>query len=321
MDILYLVIPCYNEEKVLPETSRQLKEKLNHLILNEKISPESRIVFVDDGSKDKTWEMISHLHLQNKIFQGIKLTRNKGHQNALLAGLMTVMDHCDITISLDADLQDDINAIDEMVDKYHEGCDVVYGVRSARKKDTVFKKITAEGFYKLINSMGAEIVYNHADYRLMSRKALEGLQSFEEVNLFLRGVVPLIGYKSDKVYYERKERFAGESKYPLKKMLAFAWEGITSLSTKPIKFISLLGGLIFIISIIMLVYSLVRHFMGETETGWTSMILSIWSLGGLQLLAIGIIGEYIGKVYLETKKRPKFIVEKYLSDESEKNNK
>ena len=318
MDVLYLVIPCYNEEKVLPETSRQLKEKLNHLILNEKISPESRIVFVDDGSKDKTWEMISHLHLQNKIFQGIKLTRNKGPQNALLAGLMTVMDHCDITISLDADLQDDINAIDEMVDKYHEGCDVVYGVRSARKKDTVFKKITAEGFYKLINSMGAEIVYNHADYRLMSRKALEGLQSFEEVNLFLRGVVPMIGYKSDKVYYERKERFAGESKYPLKKMLAFAWEGITSLSTKPIKFISLLGGLIFIISIIMLVYSLVRHFMGETETGWTSMILSIWSLGGLQLLAIGIIGEYIGKVYLETKKRPKFIVEKYLSDESEK---
>ena len=317
MDVLYLVIPCYNEEKVLPETSRQLKEKLNHLILNEKISPESRIVFVDDGSKDKTWEMISHLHLQNKIFQGIKLTRNKGHQNALLAGLMTVMDHCDITISLDADLQDDINAIDEMVDKYHEGCDIVYGVRSARKKDTVFKKITAEGFYKLINSMGAEIVYNHADYRLMSRKALEGLQSFEEVNLFLRGVVPMIGYKSDKVYYERKERFAVESKYPLKKMLAFAWEGITSLSTKPIKLISLLGGLIFIISIIMLVYSLVRHFMGETETGWTSMILSIWSLGGLQLLAIGIIGEYIGKVYLETKKRPKFIVEKYLSDESE----
>ena len=315
MDILYLVIPCYNEEKVLPETSKQLLEKLNYLISNEKISPESRIVFIDDGSKDKTWEMISQLHMKNKIFQGIKLTRNKGHQNALLAGLMTVMNHCDITISLDADLQDDINAIDEMVDKYHEGCDVVYGVRSARKKDTVFKKITAEGFYKLINSMGAEIVYNHADYRLMSRKALEGLQRFEEVNLFLRGVVPMIGYKSDKVYYERKERFAGESKYPLKKMLAFAWEGITSLSTKPIKFISMLGGLIFIISIIMLVYSLVRHFMGETETGWTSMILSIWSLGGLQLLAIGIIGEYIGKVYLETKKRPKFIVEKYLSDE------
>lgn len=318
MDILYLVIPCYNEEKVLPETSRQLNEKLNSLISKEKISPDSRIVFVDDGSKDKTWEMISQLHFQNKIFQGIKLTRNKGHQNALLAGLMTVMEHCDITISLDADLQDDINAIDEMVDKYHEGCDVVYGVRSARKKDTIFKKITAEGFYKLINSMGAEIVFNHADYRLMSKKALEGLQSFEEVNLFLRGVVPMIGYKSDKVYYERKERFAGESKYPLKKMLSFAWEGITSLSTKPIKLISLLGGLIFIISIIMLVYSLVRHFMGETETGWTSMILSIWSLGGLQLLAIGIIGEYIGKVYLETKKRPKYLVEKYLSDKSEK---
>lgn len=320
-NILYIVVPCYNEEAVLPETSKRLLEKYKGLTEEKLISEESRIVFVNDGSKDSTWEIISRLHDENIIFSGINLSKNKGHQNAVMAGLMTVKDRCDIAITLDADLQDDINAIDEMVDKYHEGCDVVYGVRSARKKDTVFKKITAEGFYKLINSMGAEIVYNHADYRLMSRKALEGLQSFEEVNLFLRGVVPMIGYKSDKVYYERKERFAGESKYPLKKMLAFAWEGITSLSTKPIKFISLLGGLIFIISIIMLVYSLVRHFMGETETGWTSMILSIWSLGGLQLLAIGIIGEYIGKVYLETKKRPKFIVEKYLSDESEKNNK
>jgi len=315
MDTLYLVIPCYNEEEVLPETSSQLKAKMEKLIADGKISEKSRIVFVNDGSKDKTWEIISRLHSENKIFQGIKLSRNKGHQNALLCGLMTVKNHCDMTISLDADLQDDINAIDKMVEKYYQGCDVVYGVRSARDTDTFFKKFTAEGFYKIMKMMGADIVFNHADYRLMSRKALDGLESFKEVNLFLRGVVPMIGYKSDSVYYERKERFAGESKYPLKKMLSFAWEGITSLSTKPIKMISILGGFIFIISIIMLIYSIVRHFMGETETGWTSMIVSIWAIGGLQLLAIGIIGEYIGKVYLETKERPKFIVEKYLSDD------
>lgn len=317
MDILYLVIPCYNEEEVLPETSSQLKNKINSLIEKGCISPKSRIVFVNDGSKDKTWEIISKLHDEDKIFQGIKLSRNKGHQNALLCGLMTVKDNCDMTISLDADLQDDINAIDEMIEKYYSGCDVVYGVRSARDTDTFFKKFTAEGFYKIMKMMGADIVFNHADYRLMSRRALEGLESFKEVNLFLRGVVPMIGYKSDSVYYERKERFAGESKYPLKKMLAFAWEGITSLSTKPIKMISLLGGAIFIVSIIMLIYSLVRHFMGATEIGWTSTIVSIWAIGGLQLLAIGIIGEYIGKVYLETKERPKFIVEKYLSDEED----
>ena len=315
MDTLYLVIPCYNEEEVLPETSSQLKKKIVSLMAKGKISAQSRIVFVNDGSKDKTWEIISKLHEEDKIFQGIKLSRNKGHQNALLCGLMTVKDHCDMTISLDADLQDDINAIDEMVDKYYEGCDVVYGVRSARDTDTFFKKFTAEGFYKVMKMMGADVVFNHADYRLMSRRALDGLQSFKEVNLFLRGVVPMIGYKSDSVYYERKERFAGESKYPPKKMLAFAWEGITSLSTKPIKMISMLGGLIFIISIIMLIYSVVRHFMGATEIGWTSTIVSIWAIGGLQLLAIGIIGEYIGKVYLETKERPKFIVEKYLSDD------
>lgn len=318
MDTLYLVIPCYNEEPVLPETSKQLSEKMNSLINSGKISAESRIVFVNDGSKDKTWEIISELHENDKIFQGIKLSRNKGHQNALLAGLMTVKDCCDMTISLDADLQDDINAIDEMIDKYYEGCDVVYGVRNARETDTFFKKFTAEGFYKLMKSMGSDIVFNHADYRLMSRRALDGLESFDEVNLFLRGVVPMIGYKSDKVYYARKERFAGESKYPLKKMLAFAWEGITSLSTKPIKMITFLGIAIFLVSIVMLIYSLIRHFMGETEIGWTSMIVSIWALGGLQLLAIGIIGEYIGKVYLETKQRPKFIVEEYLSDDSDK---
>lgn len=315
MDTLYLVIPCYNEEEVLPETSSQLKKKIVSLVAKGKISDKSRIVFVNDGSKDRTWEIITALHEEDKIFQGIKLSRNKGHQNALLCGLMTVKDHCDMTISLDADLQDDINAIDEMVEKYYQGCDVVYGVRSARDTDTFFKKFTAEGFYKVMKMMGGDVVFNHADYRLMSRRALNGLQEFKEVNLFLRGVVPMIGYKSDSVYYERKERFAGESKYPLKKMLAFAWEGITSLSTKPIKMISILGGFIFIISIIMLIYSLIRHAMGATETGWTSTIVSIWAIGGLQLLAIGIIGEYIGKVYLETKERPKFIVEKYLSDD------
>ena len=314
MDTLYLVIPCYNEEEVLPETSKQLSEKMNSLINGGKISEESRIVFVNDGSKDKTWEIISELHEKDKIFQGIKLSRNKGHQNALLAGLLTVKSCCDMTISLDADLQDDINAIDEMIDKYYEGCDVVYGVRNARETDTFFKKFTAEGFYKLMKSMGSDIVFNHADYRLMSRRALDGLESFDEVNLFLRGVVPMIGYKSDKVYYARKERFAGESKYPLKKMLAFAWEGITSLSTKPIKLITRLGLIIFLISIVMLIYTLVRFFMGATENGWASLAVSIWAIGGLQMMAIGIIGEYIGKIYLEAKRRPRYIVEEYLHD-------
>ncbi|MGN0606517.1 MAG: glycosyltransferase [Oscillospiraceae bacterium] len=314
VDKLYLVVPCYNEEEVLNDTAEKLLEKMNSLISGGKISAESRIVFVNDGSKDRTWQIIQELHGQNKMFQGIKLSRNKGHQNALLAGLMTVKSECDMTISLDADLQDDIDAIDKMVDKYYEGCDIVYGVRSARETDTFFKKTTAEGFYKVIKAMGADIVYNHADYRLMSRRALDGLESFKEVNLFLRGIVPMIGYKTDSVFYERKERMAGESKYPLKKMLAFAWEGITSLSTKPIKFITGLGMFIFVVSIIMLIYFLIRHYTGATEIGWTSTIVSIWAIGGLQLLSIGIIGEYIGKIYLETKARPKFIVEKYLDD-------
>lgn len=315
MDILYLVVPCYNEEEVLPETSKQLRIKMQSLMEKGKISSESRIVFVNDGSKDRTWQIIEKLHGEDDIFQGVKLSRNKGHQNALLAGLMTVKDKCDMTISLDADLQDDIDAIDEMVDKYHEGCDIVYGVRNARDTDTAFKRKTAEGYYKVIKFLGADIVYNHADYRLMSRRALDGLEQFKEVNLFLRGVVPMIGYKSDSVYYARKERFAGESKYPLKKMLAFAWEGITSLSIKPIRMIMTLGSIIFLISLIMLIYFLIRHAMGATAVGWTSTVVSIWAIGGLQLLAIGIIGEYIGKVYLETKERPKFIVEKYLGDE------
>lgn len=313
--VLYLVIPCYNEQEVLHETARQLKDKMTNLMNSGKISSDSKIVFVNDGSKDKTWEIISELHESDSIFRGIKLSRNKGHQNALLAGLMTVKGECDATISLDADLQDDINAIDGMVDKYlNEDCDVVYGVRSSRKTDTFFKKFTAEGFYKLMAKMGIEIVFNHADFRLMSKRALEGLSQFKEVNLFLRGIVPLIGYKSDSVYYERKERFAGESKYPLKKMLAFALEGITSMSIKPIRLITALGVTIFSVSIVMLIYFLVRHFTGATVTGWTSIVVSVWAIGGLQLLSIGVIGEYIGKIYLETKERPKFIVEEYLND-------
>lgn len=321
MQKLYLVIPCYNEEEVLPETSKQLRAKMETLMAAGKISKESRIVFVNDGSKDRTWEIIESLHKENPLFQGIKLSRNKGHQNALLAGLMTVKEHCDMAISMDADLQDDIDAIDGMLEKYAEGCDIVYGVRNARDTDTAFKRKTAEGYYKAMRLLGADIVYNHADYRLMSKRALDGLEQFKEVNLFLRGVVPMIGYKSDKVYYARKERFAGESKYPLKKMLAFAWEGLTSLSVRPIRMIMTLGCAIFLVSIAMLIYSVVRYAMGATLVGWTSTVVSIWAIGGLQLLAIGIIGEYIGKVYLETKQRPKFIVEEYLKDEdAEKKN-
>lgn len=317
MKTLYLVIPCYNEEAVLPETARQLLQKMTRLMEQGKIAHQSRIVFVDDGSKDRTWEIIDRLHAQNHIYQGIRLSRNKGHQNALLAGLMTVKDRCDAAISLDADLQDDIDAIDEMIEKYDAGNDVVYGVRNARDTDTFFKKATAEGYYKVMKHLGADVVFNHADYRLMSRRALEGLASFPETNLFLRGIVPMIGYQSDIVYYARKERFAGESKYPLKKMIAFAWEGVTSLSIKPISLITRLGLFIFLVSIGMLIYSLVRHFMGATITGWTSLAVSIWAIGGLQLFAIGMIGQYIGKVYLETKRRPKFLIETYLSDSTE----
>ncbi len=312
---LYLVIPCYNEEEVLPETANRLREKLDALESAGKISGESRIVFVNDGSRDRTWELIEELHRSDPIFRGICLSRNRGHQNALLAGLMTVKEECDAAISLDADLQDDVNAIDEMVERYHEGYDVVYGVRSSRKKDTFFKRTTAQGFYKLMRAMGVETVYNHADYRLMSRRALEGLAEFKEVNLFLRGIVPLVGFKSTTVSYERGERFAGESKYPLKKMLAFAFEGITSLSVKPIRMIATLGFLIFCVSIGMLLYSLIRRIGGHTVDGWASLAVSIWALGGIQLLAIGVIGEYIGKIYLETKARPTFLIQEYLKDE------
>lgn len=315
MDTLYLVIPCYNEEEVLPETARQLFGKITSLINQNKISKDSRIVFVDDGSKDGTWDTVSGLHKKDKMFQGIKLSKNQGHQNALLAGLMTVKDNCDAVISLDADLQDDIDAIDEMLEKYYDGCEIVYGVRNSRQTDTFFKKATAESYYKAMKTLGADVVFNHADYRLMSRKAIDSLSEFKEVNMFLRGIIPMIGFKSDVVYYARKERMAGESKYPFKKMLSFAWEGITSLTTKPIRMITVLGISIFIISFIMLIYSLVSYLAGTAITGWTSTIVSIWAIGGLQLFAIGIVGEYIGKVYLETKSRPKYFVEKYLKDD------
>ena len=310
--ILYLVIPCYNEQEVLPETSRRLKEKMESLMDRNMISRDSKIMFVNDGSKDRTWEMIEELHDQDPLYQGVKLSRNRGHQNALLGGLMTAKEYADMVISLDADLQDDIDVIDQFVEKYYEGCDIVYGVRSARTTDTFFKRFTAEGFYKIINLMGGEVVFNHADYRLMSKRALNELANYKEVNLFLRGIVPMIGFKTDVVTYERHERLAGESKYPLKKMLALAVDGITSLSIKPIRFIVFLGFMIFMCSILMLIYSQVQHFLGNTSIGWTSLIVSIWAIGGLQLLAIGVIGEYIGKIYLETKERPRYIIEKVL---------
>ena len=313
-DILHIVVPCYNEEEVLPETSRRLKEKLESLMAADKISPDSRVLFVNDGSNDRTWEIISQLHEQCSLFSGADLTRNRGHQNALLAGLMTAKERCDMAISMDADLQDDIDAVDAMVEEYYAGCDIVYGVRSSRKKDTFFKRFTAEGFYKLMNAMGAETVFNHADYRLMSKRALEGLAQFKEVNLFLRGIVPMIGYRTGTVTYERGERFAGESKYPLKKMLSFAMEGITSLSVKPIRMITGLGFLVFFISIAMLIYSIVRWAMGETILGWASLICSVWAIGGLILLSLGVIGEYIGKIYLETKERPRFLLREVLED-------
>ena len=314
--VLYIVVPCYNEEEVLPETSKRLKAKMNYLMDAGKISRRSKVMLVNDGSKDSTWSMIEQLHQSDPLFSGVNLSRNRGHQNALLAGLMTAKDRCDMTISMDADLQDDIDAVDAMVDKYLEGCDIVYGVRSSRKKDTFFKRFTAEAFYRLMNFMGAETVFNHADYRLMSRRALDGLAEFKEVNLFLRGIVPMVGYTSATVEYERGERFAGESKYPLKKMLAFAMEGITSLSTKPIRYITLLGVLIFLVSIIMLIVFIAKWALGVTVIGWASVICSVWAIGGLILLSLGVLGEYIGKIYLETKQRPRFLIRQVL-DENE----
>ena len=309
---VFLVIPCYNEQEVLGETTKRLKEKMSSLIERKKISSKSRVVYVDDGSKDNTWNLISYFHNEDKLFRGIKLSRNRGHQNALLAGLLSVKDEADAVISMDSDLQDDINAIDAFIEEFENGCDIVYGVRSSRGNDSAFKRGTAQGFYKFMGFLGAKIVYNHADYRLMSKRALDALDQFGEVNLFLRGMVTLLGFKTATVEYVRGDRFAGESKYPLRKMLSFAWDGITSFSIKPIKIITTLGIIVVLLGVAGLIYSLISHLMGNTVEGWTSMIMSIWLLGGIQLISIGIIGEYIGKIYNETKRRPRFIVEEYL---------
>ena len=310
---LYIVVPCYKEQEVLPETSRRLREKLIALEESGKISRDSRVMFVNDGSSDETWPIIRRLPEQEpEYFSGVNLSRNRGHQNALLAGLMTAMNRADMIISMDADLQDDINAVDAMVDAYHEGYEVVYGVRSKRETDTFFKRFTAEGFYKVMRALGVDIVFNHADYRLMSRRAVEGLSQFSEVNLFLRGIVPQIGYRWTTVTYERAERFAGESKYPLKKMLAFAADGITSFSVKPIRLVFSAGVIVFLVSLIMFIYAIIVKATGHSETGWASLMASIWMLGGVQLLGLGIVGEYIGKIYNETKRRPRYIIESVL---------
>lgn len=312
--ILYLVIPCYNEEEVLADTAGKLDKKMKELMAEGLIDVKSRIIFVNDGSMDLTWKIIEDFHNKDTLFGGINLTRNRGHQNALLAGLMTVKDDADIVISLDADLQDDINVFDEMLRKNNEGYDVIYGVRNDRKKDSFFKRHTAQMFYKLTNKLGGDLIYNHADFRLMSRRALEGLAQFEEVNLFLRGIVPLIGYPSTIVEYERKERLAGKSKYPLKKMMSFAIEGITSLSIKPMRFVTGMGIFVFLVSIAMMIYAFVSYFTGRVVAGWTSILISVWAIGGMVLLGLGIVGSYIGKIYLETKKRPRYIVEKYINE-------
>ncbi len=312
MNTLWLVIPCYNEEDVLPETAKRTAELLKELIAKGKISEKSRIAFVNDGSSDKTFDIIKKLCKEDKIFAGINLSRNRGHQNALLAGVMTAKNYADAVVSMDADLQDDIGVIEKFVDEYIGGSDIVYGVRRDRKKDTFFKRFTAEAFYKFMKAMGVDIVFNHADYRLMSKRAIEGLAEFDEVNVFLRGLVPQIGYPSSIVEYERDKRFAGKSKYPFKKMLKFAAEGITSFSVRPIKIAFVLGVLAFLVSILMLIYCVVEHSLGNTVSGWASLGVSIWAIGGLQMLMLGVVGEYVGKIYLETKHRPKYIIESII---------
>lgn len=316
-NILYVVVPCYNEEPVLDETTIQLNKKLTDLIKKKIISKKSRVMYVNDGSKDKTWEKIVSYKKENELFTGLCLSRNKGHQNALLAGLLTAKQYADVIISMDADLQDDINAIDEMMDKYLTGCEIVYGVRSERKNDSWFKKTSAEMFYKIMNALGVNVVFNHADYRLTSRRVLDSLEDYKEVNLFLRGIFPLIGFQSDIVYYERAKRLAGESKYPLKKMLSFAWEGITSFSVKPIRMVLNLGILIFVISLLITLYCIVVKICGFTVDGWTFLACSIWMVGGIEMLSLGIIGEYIGKIYNETKQRPRYVISRNLEEEND----
>lgn len=312
MTCLYFVIPCYNEQAVLPETAATLTRKLQTLIAAKKVSADSRILFVDDGSTDDTWKMLCDLYQTEPTVLGLKLSCNRGHQNALLAGLLTAAEKADAVVSMDADLQDDVNAVDAMLARYEAGCDVVYGVRSSRKKDSFFKRVTAEGYYRILRGMGAKIVFNHADFRLTSRRALQALAEYKEVNLFLRGTIPLLGFRSDVVAYERQERAAGESKYSLRKMLSLAWEGITSFSIRPIRFVSLLGVTALVVSLGMIVYFLIRHFSGETVSGWSSLAVSLWALGGLQLLGMGIVGEYVGKIYLESKHRPRYTIETFL---------
>lgn len=308
---LAIVVPCYNEEEVLHETSKRLLYLLEKLIKSDKINSRSEIYFVDDGSKDETWRIINELTATHQAFRGIKLSRNRGHQNALLAGLFSV--EADATISIDADLQDDVNAIEEMVDAFLDGSDVVYGVRKRRESDTFFKRSTAEGFYTFMKFLGVDIVYNHADYRLLSKRAVEELKGFKEVNLFLRGVVPLIGFQSSVVYYDRDKRFAGESKYPLKKMLSFALDGVTSLSVSPLRFITVTGFIIFLISLVMIFWVLsIKLFTQDAISGWASTVLPIYFIGGIQLFSLGIVGEYVGKIYLESKARPKYIIEKVI---------
>lgn len=313
MDRLAIVVPCYHEEEMLPVTTPELCRVLDDLIEKGKISKDSYILFVDDGSKDNTWNIIKKQHEENSKVFGLKLAGNVGHQYALTAGMLKAKEHSDIIISIDADLQDDTSVMEEMVDKYHAGNDIVYGVRNDRKKDSFFKRTTAQGFYKVMALFGVKTIYNHADYRLMSKRALEQFSKYEEVNLYLRGVMPLIGYQTDCVYYERKERAYGESKYPLKKMLALAWNGITSFSVKPIDFITGLGGLLIFLSIVAAIYAFASYLVGRVVPGWTSLILSIWFIGGIQLFAIGLIGQYVGKIYMEVKHRPRYNVEQFLS--------
>ncbi len=312
--VLYIVIPCYNEQEALPITAKRLTELTDDMLAKGLIDPASRIVLVDDGSRDETWQVIRELHAADKRFEGVKLAHNAGHMNALWAGMTLSAEKCDCVITIDADLQDDVNAMYGFLEEYAKGADVVSGVRSSRKKDTFFKRTTAQGFYKMMNKLGVEMVYNHADYRLLSRRALEALLSFGEVNMFLRGMVPMLGFKNAQVYYERGERVAGKSKYPLKKMIAFAMEGVTSLSNKPIRYVLLLGALCALLGLVMAVYVIISLIRGHAAAGWASTMMSIWLLGGLQLMALGLIGEYVGKIYMETKRRPKFILEEHLHD-------
>ena len=316
---LFIVIPCYNEEEVLPITSKMFLEELEDLIHKGKISDNSRILFINDGSKDKTWEIIENLAAENPHFIGMSQSRNRGHQNAVLAGLMESKDMCDITISIDCDGQDDIKAMEAMVDAYHDGSEVVYGVRSKRDTDTFFKRFTAESFYKVLNKMGVEVVYNHADYRLISSRVLKEFANFKEVNLFLRGMIPLVGFKSSSVYYERHERIAGESHYPLSKMLGLAIDGITSLSIKPIRLITGLGIGVSILSFIGVIWAVIAQLTGHTITGWASTVCIVCFMGGVQLICLGVLGEYIGKIYMEVKARPRYIISERTWEEKDQN--